>query len=102
MDRTEQVIMSRIRIGHCKLNNTLKIMGKHPTGQCSCGERETVEHVIVACPRYGREKERMKIELQKTGIRECNFKNIVESAKSKEGRKIIIGFLVSTGIIKRI
>jgi len=24
-------------------------MGKHPTGQCSCGERETVEHVMVAC-----------------------------------------------------
>jgi len=55
MDRTEQVIMSRIRIGHRKLNNTLKIMGKHPTGQCSCGERETVEHVMIACPRYGRE-----------------------------------------------
>jgi len=44
----------------------------------------------------------MKIGLQKAGIRECNLKNIVESAKSKEGRKIIIGFLVSTGIIKRI
>ena len=85
------------------MNNTLKMMGKHPTGQCSCGERETVEHVMVACPRYGRERERMKIGLQKAGIREYNLKNIVESGKSKEGRKkIIIGFLVSTGIIKRI
>ena len=61
-----------------------------------------MEHVMVACPRYGREREIMKIGLQKAGIRESNLKNIVESAKSKEGRKIIIGFLVSTGIIKRI
>jgi len=43
MDRTEKVIMSRIKIGHTKLNNTLKIIRKLPTGQCSCGERETVE-----------------------------------------------------------
>ena len=44
----------------------------------------------------------MKIGLQKAGIREYNLKKIVESGKSKEGRNIIIGFLVSTGIIKRI
>ena len=64
--------MSKIRIGHCKLNNTLKIMGKDPTGQCRCWERETVEHVSMwqsACPRYGREREIMKIGLQKAGIR---------------------------------
>ena len=46
-NRAEQVVMSRIRIGHSKLNNTLNIIGTHPTGQCSCGEMETVEHVIV-------------------------------------------------------
>ena len=92
--------MSRIRTGHSKLNNTLKIMGKHPTGQCSCGGRETVEHVMVACHRYGRE--RVKIRLQKAGIGECDFRNKVESGKSKEGRKIFRRFLVSTGVIKRI
>ena len=50
----------------------------------------------------GRHLYKLQSVAGETGIRECNLKNIVESTKSKEGRTIIIGFLVSTGIIKRI
>ena len=46
-NRTEQVIMSRLRIGHSKLNNTLNIIGKHPTE---------------------REREEMRIGLRKEGM----------------------------------
>ncbi len=32
--RKEHVIINRQRIGHCKLNKTLHVIGKHPTGLC--------------------------------------------------------------------
>ena len=46
-NRTEPIIMSRIRIRHNKLNNTLNITGTHATSGCTCGE--TVEHVREGC-----------------------------------------------------
>ena len=64
-NRTEQVIMSRIRIGHSKLNSTLNIIGKHTTGLYNCGEREAVEHVVIACPGYELEREMMATGLWK-------------------------------------
>ncbi len=45
--RKEQVIINRLRIGHCKLNKTLHVMGKHPTGLCDeCQEEETIKHIL--------------------------------------------------------
>jgi len=32
--RKEQIMITRLRIGHSKLNVTLCILGKHPTGLC--------------------------------------------------------------------
>jgi len=50
--------MNRLRTGHSKLNSTLRIMGKHPTGFCEdCQTPEKVEHVIVNCRKYETEKE---------------------------------------------
>ena len=101
-NRAEQVIISRLRIGHSRLNNTLSIIGKHPTGRCSCGERETVEHVMVECHGYDREREELYIGLQKARVGEKNLQSIIECGKSREGRALIIRYLVSTGLIKRI
>lgn len=39
-------IMSRVRFGHTGLNSTLFRMAKHESGECSCGELETVEHFL--------------------------------------------------------
>lgn len=46
-NRKEEVIMTRMRLGHSRLNASLFIIGVHETGLCeNCGEKETVEHVI--------------------------------------------------------
>jgi len=52
-NRREETTMNRLRTGHSKLNSTLRIMGKHPTGFCEdCQTPEKVEHAIVNCRKY--------------------------------------------------
>ncbi len=52
-NRREEAVMTRLRLGHCSLNKTLKMIGKHQTGLCEGfrGE-ESVEHIIMTCKRY--------------------------------------------------
>jgi hypothetical protein len=33
-DRKEEAIFTRLRVGHRRLNKTLNVIGKHPTGKC--------------------------------------------------------------------
>ncbi len=43
----EENIISRLSLGHARLNKTLHLIGKHPSGLCeSCQEEESVEHVL--------------------------------------------------------
>lgn len=44
-----QVIYERIILGHSNLNSTLKIIGKHPNGQCEQCYVEETATVILEC-----------------------------------------------------
>ncbi len=58
----DEDIISRMRFGHTGLNSTLHIMKK--TGRCEhCGLQETVEHILLECPRYQQERQTLKITL---------------------------------------
>ncbi len=47
-NRRDEIVISRMRFGHTRLNSTLYKMGKHDTGRCEfCGQVESVEHVIL-------------------------------------------------------
>ena len=47
--RREEVVLVRLRLGHCGLNGTLKVVGKHDTGLCEgCGEEECVRGVVMS------------------------------------------------------
>ncbi len=51
--RKEEVMISRLRMGHTGLNSTLALMGKHGNGMCDeCDASETVEHVLFECSKY--------------------------------------------------
>ena len=51
-NRKEEVMWSRLRIGHTKLNASLHLIGRHVNGLCRfCQETETVEHVLLSCQR---------------------------------------------------
>lgn len=61
-------MLTRLRLGHCGLNKTLKMVGKHQTGLCErCQEEETVEHVVLSCRAYGTQRER---EMMSNNMRE--------------------------------
>ena len=50
MNRRNETIATRLRLGKCNLNFYLNIIGKHATGNCpTCNVPETIEHFILQC-----------------------------------------------------
>jgi len=73
--RKEQIMITRLRIGHSKLNVTLCILGKHPTGLCNeCHEEETVSHILMSCRKFTQERQELKHNLQEIGIGQYSVK----------------------------
>ena len=51
--RRDDVVLTRLRMGHAKLNACLYRIGKHPDGLCDvCREPETVQHYLFDCIRF--------------------------------------------------
>ena len=49
--RHKEVIITRLRLGKCRLNAYLHQIGKHPDGLCDiCSKMETVTHFLTECP----------------------------------------------------
>jgi ribonuclease HI len=48
--RMKEVMITRLRLGHCCLNHYLYVIDRHDTGLCqSCDVAETVEHHLLYC-----------------------------------------------------
>ncbi len=68
-NRREEAVMTRLRLGHCSQNKTVKMIGKHQTGLCEgCQEEESVEHIIMTCKRYETQMQVMKNKLREIGV----------------------------------
>ena len=71
-NRKEDTIISRIRIGHTRLNHSLFKIGKHKTGKCNyCNQAETIEHVLIKCIKYVKERLELMKEVRKLGVVLC-------------------------------
>lgn len=93
--RREQVLISRLRIGHTALNSGLFTIGKHQTGTCLyCNEREGVEHVLLHCSQYNEEREKLRRTV-KTPL-------TLQSLLSAPQVSAIVRFLSETGLAERI
>lgn len=98
-NRREEIVMTRLRIGHSNLNSTLHIIRKHPTGFCGyCQVAETTEHVLMSCKQYDEQRKEMIEELGK----ETGMKEILESGANEQRRGSFFIFLRTTGLMKRI
>ena len=54
LSRTDQVIIFRLRTGHCRLNKHLYRLGISQTALCQCQQAEqTPEHILQDCPLLG-------------------------------------------------
>ncbi len=98
--RREDIVLSRLRMGHCALNKTLKLLGKHQTGLCEgCQEEESVEHVVLRCRRYGRQREVMRSRIRELGVQEITLKGLLGE---RAQLRVLLGFLKETGVFSRI
>lgn len=100
--RREEIVITRLRIGHSALNKTLKIIGKHNSGLCEeCQEEESVEHVILRCRRYETQREMMRRGLVDAGVKEISLKGLLDLSDRSQQR-MLLEFLRSMGLFNRI
>ena len=67
-----EIVLTRLRLGHCALNKTLKMIGKHQTGMCEgCQEEESVEHELLHCRTY-------------IGVQEFTLKGLLSMAETAQ------------------
>ena len=71
LSRREQVIISRIRTGHCKLRHLHLLTNNTPPICPICSIPNTIQHLIVECPQFSQERQKY---LQGT-----NFDSILDS-----------------------
>ncbi|KAL0962941.1 hypothetical protein UPYG_G00347410, partial [Umbra pygmaea] len=100
--KQEEDMVSRMRLGHTGLNGTLFIMNKHVDGRCEyCNSQETIEHVVMYCPKYHRARQRLVIQLGENQMT-LHLHDILQKGSGEICFKILFSFLKITGLIKRI
>uniref|UniRef100_A0A3P9LEU6 Reverse transcriptase domain-containing protein n=1 Tax=Oryzias latipes TaxID=8090 RepID=A0A3P9LEU6_ORYLA len=97
----DSCIISRLRMGHTGLNNTLHLIGKHPTGLCECGKgEESVEHVLCQCELYREERRQLESRVRMIEGEQMTLKKLLGGEENLNGA--IIGFLKRTRLLRRI
>lgn len=102
-NRKEDVLVTRMRIGHCLLNQCLQRIGKHENGNCDkCGLAETVEHVLIECEAYERERSQLRHALRNIDINELTLQVLLgEGTKQSRIYHELFIFLKETGLFNR-
>ena len=101
--RREEIIWMRVRLGHCALNKTLKLVGRHQSGLCEgCGEEEeSVEHVLMGCRAYESQRRVMRARLREVGTQGFEMRDVLRENEGANA-KIVIDFLRKVGVVGRI
>lgn len=85
----EQVAFSRLKIGQ-----------SHHSGSCVfCNERETVEHFLVRCGRYDRDR---AILLNRQKVIQPSMPEILKCGEDEGGSRCIVWLLKATGLFDKI
>ena len=70
LKRKQVVLLSRLRTGHCHLNQYLHRFNIIETPECECGgEKETVEHYLLNCELYDEERDVLRRRVGAQGMR---------------------------------
>ena len=68
--RKHIIWISRLRTGHCHLNQYLHRFNIIETPECECGgEKETVEHYLLNCELYDEERDVLRRRVGAQGMR---------------------------------
>ena len=70
LKRKQVIMLSRLRTGHCHLNQYLHRFNIIETPECECGaEKETVEHYLLNCELYDEERDALRRSVGAQGMR---------------------------------
>lgn len=103
-ERRDNVVLTRLRLGHCGLASNLNVVGKHPDGLCECGSPETVKHVVLFCRKYSRERQQLFVELVDLGLSSFSLQTMLgmdQNRKESVG-KAVIKYFHSIGLYENI
>ncbi|XP_042577199.1 uncharacterized protein LOC109095263 [Cyprinus carpio] len=105
-NRRKDVLISRMRIGHCLLNQSMFKIGKHQTGycdKCSSEIMETVEHVLLKCEAYARERVKLFQALREMEMEVFSIQALLGNCpKQFKIYEELFNFLKNTHLINRI
>ena len=63
LNRKDERLIHHFRLVKCNLNYYKYLIRKHDTGLCvECQTIETIEHFLLSCPKYERQRRRMYTE----------------------------------------
>ena len=102
--RRDDIVLTRLRLGHCGLASGLKLVGKHPDGLCQCGSLETVKHVMLLCNQYTIQRQQLFKELSKLGFSRFSMQSIfgTEQNKTELVGKAVLKYLHASGLYVKI
>ena len=70
--KSQQVILARLRLGHCALNLSQSRWLGGVDENCDCGDRESVRHFILFCRKYAAERTQMMATIEEVWAHEVN------------------------------
>lgn len=85
LNRKEQVIIARLRIGHTNITSLSILKGEQPPVCERCGVTLNVQHILIDCPKHTDERRQHKLGLN---LREClsnedsNIKRVLSYVRS--------------------
>ena len=82
----------RLKTGHGYTKSYLHKMGKSETDKCSCGARQTPQHLLLSCSKYSKERTRLVEELETSRLL------LLLLLYTKKGISATLSFLSYTGI----
>ena len=100
LSQRDQVVLCRIRLGHCRLNAYLHRIAYHPTGFCDvCRKPEDLNHLFLNFPLYGESRQRIVRHIRVMGIRVLDLQVMLRRMDWKHPQlcKAVLKFLKECG-----
>ena len=101
-NRKEQVVLSRLRIGHTRLTHGYLMYGETPPMCLRCDVQLSVMHILVECPHLGAQRNRAFPFLNQSDPTNCSLRNILAQNSKNFSAENVFKFLKDLNIFRQI
>ena len=97
--RAAETVLAKLRIGHANYGSHLFRFGLSPSPNCTCGNIETIRHILFNCPLYYNERSDLASKLQNNNV-DFSLKTLLGGGNYKEAVQKAIADDVSYYLMK--